>query len=123
MRVPYDRGHDPPAPVLPARLRLGGPDDWLQLAGFIDTGADVSLIPSDIAEEHLPVSGSIRIRGITGDTLETLLYRAELRIADERYVTVLPGFGSELIVGRDILNRLVVSLDGPALELALPHQG
>ncbi|MEX2395227.1 MAG: hypothetical protein WD826_12195 [Actinomycetota bacterium] len=103
------------------RLRIVGSDDWLQLMGLVDTGADVSVIPSEIADARLPVAGTVAIRGITGDTQDVVLYRAELRVGEQRYVTVFPALGTELILGRDVINRLVLSLDGPAGELEVVH--
>lgn len=122
-RVPYDRRFDPPAPVLSLQLRLPLGEDWLQLAGVVDTGADITVFPEDIAARHLPVAGQIGVRGVTGVVQRAVLYRAELRVAGARRVLVVAGFGLELIVGRDLLRHLIVELDGPAdrMTVTVPH--
>ena len=117
--IPYDDGFDPPAPVVPLRVRLPGPDGWLQLMGLVDTGADITLIPQDIAERHLPLAGVVGLRGVTGDVQQAAVYRAETEIGGVARVTLVAGFGNETIVGSDVLNRLVLSLDGPARQLIL----
>lgn len=116
-RVPYDHRFEPPAPVLPFRVSLPASGDWLQLAGLVDTGADITLFPEDIAERHLPVAGTIAIRGVTGEVVEATLYRAELALGDVRRTLIVAGLGREAIAGRDLLAGLVVTLDGPARQL------
>lgn len=111
--IPYDERFDPPAPVVPLRLRVPAPAGWVQFTGLVDTGADITVIPSDVAERYLPVGGSIRIRGVTGFAEEAVLYRAEVAIGNSRHLLLLVGLGSEVIVGRDLLNQFDVKLDGP----------
>lgn len=40
-------------------------------------------------------------------------------VAGARVVTRLAAFGDEVIVGRDLLNRIPILLDGPRLRLRL----
>lgn len=80
----------------------------------MDTGADITVLPGDVAERYLPVGGSIEIRGVTGVIEEAVLYRAEVAIGSSRHVMLLVGLGSEVIVGRDLLNQMEVKLDGPS---------
>lgn len=85
----------------------------------MDSGADVTVFPSDVAEHYLPVGGSIEIRGVTGFIEEAVLYRAEVALGGSRYYLLLVGLGSEVIVGRDLLNRLEMKLDGPSQMLSV----
>lgn len=117
--IPYDRRFDPPAPVVPLRLRIPAPSGWVRFVGLVDTGADITMLPSDVAEHHLPVGGSIQIRGVTGFIEEAVLYRAEVAIGSSRHLLLVVGLGSEVIVGRDLLNRLEVKLDGPSQMLSV----
>lgn len=110
--VPYDRRFDPPAPVVPLSLRIPDPSGWVRFTGLVDTGADITVLPSDVAERYLPVGGSIEIRGMTGFIEDAVLYRAEVAIENSRHLLLLVGFGYEVIVGRDLLNRMEVKLDG-----------
>jgi predicted aspartyl protease len=116
--VPYDHHFEPPAPVLPLRVNLPASGGSLQLAGLVDTGADITLLPEDIAERHLPVAGTIAIRGVTGEVVQATLYRAELEVGDHRRALIVAGLGRETIAGRDLLSGLVVTLDGPAQQLS-----
>jgi predicted aspartyl protease len=119
MSTPYDERFDPPAPVLPVRLRLPESGDWLQLVGLVDTGADASLFPFGVADEHLPLVGLVGVRGVTGDVERAGLYRAEVQIGGALRALVVAGMGSETILGRDVLNRFVLGLDGPARRLTI----
>lgn len=116
-RVAYDERFEPPAPVLPFRVSLPASGGWLQLAGLVDTGADITVLPEDVADRHLPVAGTIGIRGVTGAVAEATLYRAELVLGNVRRVLLVAGLGQEAIAGRDLLAGLVVTLDGPARQL------
>lgn len=121
--LPYDASVDPPAPVIPLRVRIPGSAGWLQLAGLVDTGVDLTLLPREIAERHLPLAGRVEIRGATGDTSAAALYLAEIEIARLRRATLVAGLGEETIVGRDLLALLRLTLDGPArlLTATAPH--
>ena len=119
IRLPYDESFDPPAPVLPARLGLPDAEGWLQLAALVDTGADITLVPEDVAERYLPVAGTIRIRGATGNVQDAVLYRAEISVGDLRRVLIVAAWGNEAVVGRDLLRHLIVRLDGPAQRMTV----
>src|SRR5690606_18724791 len=83
--IPYDGRFDPPAPVVPLRLRIPDPSGWVRFVGLVDTGADITVLPSDVAERYLPVGGLIEIRGVTGFIEEAVLYRAEVAIRSSRH--------------------------------------
>lgn len=117
--IPYVGRFDPPAPVVPLRLRIPDPSGWVRFVGLVDTGADITVLPSDVAERYLPVGGLIEIRGVTGFMEEAVLYRAEVAIGSMRHILLLVGLGSEVIVGRDLLNQMEVKLDGPSQMLSV----
>jgi predicted aspartyl protease len=89
------------------------------ILALLDTGADITLVPTHLLEEiGAAESEPVRIRSHFGDSHEVQLYLVGLQVDS----LMLPGVyvvgddtGSEIIIGRDILNRLSVLLDGPAL--------
>jgi hypothetical protein len=68
-RVAFDQSYYPPAPVLP--VGIGGIDDGsptTMLRMLVDTGADCTLIPVDVARAlRLPMVDKVRARGASAD--------------------------------------------------------
>jgi predicted aspartyl protease len=117
---PYAVDYDPPAPV--AMLRLGAPDSsaTVLLRALIDTGADVTVVPAVVARKlRLPLVDHVTVRGVGGRPFRVGVHAASAEVAGLRCVARVVAFGREPILGRDLLNRLVVRLDGPALRSAL----
>lgn len=54
------------------------------------------------------------------------LYQVDLHIADHKLVGIevigVDTDASEIILGRDVANRLILLLDGPQLRLDLPNR-
>lgn len=111
-------GFDPPVPVVRATVR--GPEGTVQndVPMVIDTGADVSLIPLGVAQavEAATQPSSAPIRFLEGEPisvpqadlcLEFLGYRfrGPFLLLDSTYG----------ILGRNVLNLMIVTLDGPSL--------
>jgi predicted aspartyl protease len=117
----YDDSYDPPAPILPVRIGSPGGDGAVLLPGLADSGADCTLIPPVIVRRlRLPRIGHIELTGLAGGGGRAALHAAFVEIAHAGVFARLAAFGSELIVGRDLLNRIVALLDGPRLRLRLP---
>ena len=49
----------------------------------------------------------------TGDVQDVVLYRAAIEVAGLERILLVPGLGTETIIGRDLLSALDVHLDGP----------
>ena len=80
---------------------------------LVDTGADMSVIPVRLARDlRLPVVGELRVRGVTGSE-RVLLYGVELEIAGIRVPVQAAGIGTQMLVGRDVLNRWTLRFRGP----------
>ena len=106
----------PPAPVVRATVRgdAGGTRDGVPL--LIDTGADVSIVPMDVADAVGAVveDSKIAIRFYGGE--EVVYSQAELTVEFLRYRfrgPFLLADGPHGILGRNVLNLLRLSLDGP----------
>ena len=125
MKQAYNAAVSPPIPVLDVRLasslhdRMAGP-----FSALVDTGSDATLVPL----RHLLVLGAEETApgwmvGITGDRRPVALFFVDVHLNN----SVLPGIrviadeqGDEVILGRDVLNRLSLFLDGPQQRLHLP---
>lgn len=118
MSYQYSRNYFPPAPVIDVifvsaaeSLRVG------PLPALVDSGADGTVVPINHLDEiHAPPTMEMSIRGQWGESRSVMLYLVDIQIGD----LTLPGvevvgdeISEEIILGRDVLNRLRLLLDGP----------
>ena len=115
-RVPFDESFDPPAPVLPVRISgIDEHDPAAMLRMLVDTGADCSLIPVRLARSlRLPVVDRTEIQGVGSKTFSANVHAARVRLGSLRVLARVVALGDESLLGRDILQRVVMQLDGPA---------
>jgi predicted aspartyl protease len=89
----------------------------------IDTGADLSVIPGRLVEElRLIPLDSVSALGFGGHllTLPTYLVELQIRELDPIAVKVLASQEEPYaLLGRDVLNRFAILLDGPNLAIEL----
>lgn len=122
---PYSTAYWPPAPVI--QLRVSAPFEAApgpMTTALIDTGADFTLIPLDmLLKVGAPEIRQALARGLWGEPRPVTLYQVDLHIADHKLVGIevigLDTDESEIILGRDVANRLILLLDGPQLRLDL----
>ena len=118
MRFPFDQNFSPPMPVLIVTLQ--NEDEALStepLDALVDTGADGTVVPvAYLKHIKAPVIGRARLRSYLGVSY-VILHIADVQISE----LILPGMvvaadreGRELILGRDVLNRLRLLIDGPS---------
>ncbi len=118
MMFPYSQNYNPSAPVVEVTfvtaaegLRTG------PLPALVDSGADGTIVPIDYLNEiQAPSTVEMVIRSQWGERHRVLLYLVDVQIDN----LTLPGIevvgdelSDEIVIGRDILNRLQVLLDGP----------
>jgi predicted aspartyl protease len=97
-------------------LRLAAPRGGagIALLALLDTGADVTLIPERLVRTlDLPVISQVRVAGLTGTAVSADVLAVAIELFGRSFLAEAVGFGGEAIVGRDLLNRLVLRLDGP----------
>ena len=120
MRCSYSRAFDPPAPLVPVRLRAPGRPGVAHADGKVDTGSDLCAVPERlVAGLDLPPVRSVRAVGFAGTVQEATVYRVDLEIDGLVFprIEALPTARPYVLVGRNVLRRLVVRLDGPREKL------
>lgn len=119
MRTPYSTLYSPPAPVM--EIWLAAPEETFlvgPLIGLVDSGADATIIPAGHLR-LLPVQIDDRklLRGQWGESRVVDVYLLDIGVDDMRLPVVeivADDRGSDVIIGRNVLNKLHLLLDGPA---------
>lgn len=124
---PFNDDYDFPFPQLPVVIQNGIDGSNTEVVNaLLDTGADATLVPfSYLQKINCIVYRKARIRSHWG----------ELRLVEQYLVNVIVGGlnllgilvvgdeeNEEIILGRDVLNKLRFELDGPAKNTRLPDQ-
>lgn len=115
--LPYLTTYYPAIPTL--EIMLGYPEESLKLGPFIaivDTGADGSMVPQAILDDlNAPIADEARIRSHWGEWRYVQTFTVDIGIDELR----LPAIevvgdeeGDEIILGRNLLNKLRLLLDG-----------
>lgn len=119
MKTAYSKFYTPPAPVL--TISLAGLDEsalFENQTAFIDTGADGTFIPTAFLEKlGAPVIYNTNVRSYLGERLRRVsIHQIDILVDKIR----LPGvevisddWNNEIILGRNVLNKLHIELDGP----------
>lgn len=115
----YEEELDPPGPIVPFRVAAPGSEDAAVLRVLVDTGADCTLVPPEVARAlRLPAVDQIWIEGVGGAARRATVHVARVEFARISRLARVVAFGSEAILGRDLLNRAVALLHGPALTIS-----
>ena len=114
---PHRKDHFPPIPALVIGLRAG----WRPVTGcaaaVIDTGADITLVPLALLEQiGAPEMDEVRLRSHWGETTVVTTYLIDIQLGAD----TLPGIevvgdmhGATVLLGRNVINRLLLLIDGP----------
>lgn len=90
------------------------------LSMLVDTGADCSLVPISIVRQlGLPQIDVIALTGVGGTKQRATVHAASVELGELRVLARVVGFVDEAILGRDVLNRSVMTLDGPGLAISV----
>ena len=119
MEFRYDTSYQPPAPVVEVIIVSATENVSVgPLPALVDSGPDGTLVPLDyLLEIRAPVTVEMSIRSQWGERRRMLLYLVDVRLGR----LTLPGIevvgdelSNEIVLGRDVLNRMRVLLNGPA---------
>ncbi len=111
----YDSAYVPSAPVATIQVRS---KSAVELVALLDSGADGTMIPIDVLGQIGARYQETRyMRGVTGVRQTADLYLITVQIGPHKITGIRAtavSVGSEAILGRDVLNHLIVTLNGLA---------
>jgi predicted aspartyl protease len=115
----YSADYVPAMPVCTIYVGAGGEEPLLgPLEALIDTGADITVVPmSYLRRLGVRPVGHGMAHSLWGDRRSVHVYAISLRL-DNLHIRALQVLGDangdEIVLGRTVLNRLYLVLDGPA---------
>ncbi len=122
MRYSYDKKMNPPGLSVPVVISDLKRQNSKQLAAEIDTGGGISSIPADLVKSwDLIPFGSIDARGTFGSFKEMRVYLVRVQFEDGRQLKakVIGNNRSFVILGRNVLNDMILHADGPGKAFTL----
>jgi len=115
----YNTSYEPPAPFLP--IAVDGYDEAkppIIVMAFVDSGADGTMLPLEVLQAvGAEYEDSVRLRGTAGSVQQLDRYSVRIQIQDMiigSVSAVATAAGSEPLIGRDVLNHLILTLNGLA---------
>jgi predicted aspartyl protease len=114
----YDSGYMPAMPIIEVQLRRHAGHPPITLKAIVDSGADATMVPLHYLQELVARKAQTTwLLGTAGGRYEVDLYTVAVQIGEQpsQYVDVVGTMRQEeVIVGRDVLNQYVVTLNAPA---------
>ena len=115
----YDKSYDPSAPFISITVDGYAPNrSTVTVLAFADSGADGTMLPNDILMAvGAEYEDTVLLRGTAGGMQRLDRYTVRIRIGEDTIHSISAAAtanGSEPLLGRDILNQLVVTLNGIA---------
>lgn len=117
----YDRKRLPPIPTADIWLAVPDSYDWHgPYTAVIDSGADLTIVPLALLRQfNAPYLKGATLRTQWSQRQPVGLYEVDLRLGE----LVFPGIdvagdvaSTEILLGRNVLNRLDLRLEGPRLR-------
>lgn len=113
----YDSSYHPAMPVIEIQIRRRANQPSLTLTAIVDSGADATLIPLQYLRQLQARKGQRKwLSGMAGGRYEVDLYTLAVQVGEEQthYLDVVgTEHHDEIIVGRDLLNQYIVTLNAP----------
>ena len=123
----YDTAYPLPFPSFPLKIRqVEGSQSTDTVQALVDTGADGTLVPVSLlitigAEEIY----TTRMRSHWGEWRAVKIYLVDLEIEGALFSgieVIADSVGDTVLLGRNILNKLVLLLDGPRHQVDVLFQ-
>lgn len=119
LTFPYDETVSPALPTLEIEIEgYGANPQRHRLRAIVDSGSDGTTLPrSLLLASNSVFRDTVRMRGVTGASQLVDRYHTKVHVAG---VTIRGIFAvavsdeEDVLLGRDVLNELVVILNGPA---------
>ncbi len=126
MKIPYSGDRRPPIPVLEIKIYSPVKNGYAEITAYVDTGFDGGiLIPFDLYENlgFVLVEEPRPSRGVfpSGSTIKLHTAVTEIETAGfkmDAHIYSSP-FIHRKLVGREVLNNLILLLNGPQTELEI----
>lgn len=118
----YAAQFHPPAPVAAVVVAHFLTSHSVELTGKIDTGADLTVLPETLVQQlGLSPKGMVWTRGFDGTASRRAAYYVRLRVEgfNVPVVRCVTSARQDVLLGRNVLNRFVLTLDGPRLTFTL----
>lgn len=124
MKRRYSQAYLPSAPLLQVRFCNAEDMRFTQFVdGFVDTGADSTIAPVKLIRKIGATIGGVQsIRSQWGEARTVKMYVVDVEVEGINF----PGIwvvgddrGEEVILGRNLLNRMRILLDGLAEEIEI----
>lgn len=113
----YDLAFDPPAPVVAVDVSDPDTGKMSPCSALIDTGAFMSVVPASLARDlDLKPHSRVKARGVGNQAIDLSTYLVRLTVAGHVIVDLeVAAFDRQtMLLGRDILQHFILTLDGKA---------
>lgn len=117
----YDRTYNGPAlPVVDLEVyRAGNRHNGITIShALLDSGADATMIPLRVLQQVKAQKVDwTRVRGVHGPSYVVEIYEVDLKLGVDlvpSLFVVADKFNSDAVIGRDLLNHFIVTLNGLA---------
>ena len=117
MPYSYSKAYRPPAPSLDIEIiHPNRPEVSVEMRGKNDTGGDITTIPTTILSQlQIPPAREVLAIGYDGTESRQRTHLVHLDLVGSRcaYLEVMATSGDQVLIGRDLLNQWIVTLNGP----------
>ena len=113
----YDPAFDPPAPIVAVAVSDPDTGKMTPCSALIDTGASISVVPASLARDlDLRPHSRVKARAVGNQVIDLSTYLVRLIVAGQVIadLEVAAYDRQTMLLGRDILQLFILTLDGKA---------